>query len=220
MASAQKPAILLIALSQLSLVQDTCHNLISTLQAKSDLLQAELPTTALQHLSRTNLIGVILGDGDLTKGTKYADLLHAVLNYAKAGGRVVCCAGFSSFTRAPDVTTFFRNTWGLSWEPGTYERATYFANPGRGHGTAGKDISSGYSQKALSLKGVLGSDRLYVPTARSETESFGQVTRRVQDLSQTPTALANIGQGFLGYVGDVNSEEESIGVILAMLGLI
>ena len=99
MASAQKPAILLIALSQLSLVQDTCHNLISTLQAKSDLLQAELPTTALQHLSRTNLIGVILGDGDLTKGIKHANLLHAVLNYAKSRGTVVYCARFSSFFR-------------------------------------------------------------------------------------------------------------------------
>ena len=43
--------------------------------------------------------------------------------------------------------------------------------------------------------------------------------RRGVDLLETPVALDPVGSGRLGYVGDVNGEEETDLVILEILGL-
>lgn len=53
----------------------------------------------------------------------------------------------------------------------------------------------------------------------SRTESLVLPPERVQDLQQTPIALTNMGRGKLGYVGDVNGEEGTDAVVLAMCGL-
>ena len=42
----------------------------------------------------------------------------------------------------------------------------------------------------------------------------------VHKLDESPVFLAKVGDGKLGYVGDVNAEEESNLVILAMCGLL
>jgi len=47
---------------------------------------------------------------------------------------------------------------------------------------------------------------LYLPTQSSNT-------------SECPVAFAKVGDGWLGYIGDVNAEEESDNVVLGMLGL-
>jgi len=39
------------------------------------------------------------------------------------------------------------------------------------------------------------------------------------DQAQTPVAFTKIGDGSLGYIGDVNAEEESDNVVLAMCGI-
>jgi hypothetical protein len=37
---------------------------------------------------------------------------------------------------------------------------------------------------------------------------------------QAPVALSKVGEGRLGYVGDVNAEEGSVTVVLALCGLL
>ena len=59
-----------------------------------------------------------------------------------------------------------------------------------------------YSQKATKLKYVEAGDALYSADAK-----------------QTAVAFAKYGKGWVGYVGDVNGEEGSDKVILAMCGL-
>lgn len=39
------------------------------------------------------------------------------------------------------------------------------------------------------------------------------------DLNEAPVVYTRVGRGYLGYIGDVNGEEESTNVILSMLGL-
>ena len=41
----------------------------------------------------------------------------------------------------------------------------------------------------------------------------------IDDLTQTPVALASFGDGQVGYTGDMNGEEGTDMVVLAFLGL-
>ena len=72
--------------------------------------------------------------------------------------------------------------------------------------------------KAVHLEGVKAEDVGYKPTDGSRVESHVFQPFPV-DLSNAPVAYTRIGDGFLGYIGDVNAEKESTGVILAMLRL-
>ena len=82
--------------------------------------------------------------------------------------------------------------------------------------------------KALHVTGVKTEDVLYAPTEEFCTDDFDDDEPPVEphvtppdtvDLSNVPVAYTRIGDGFLGYIGDVNAEEASTGVTLAMLRL-
>ena len=73
-----------------------------------------------------------------------------------------------------------------------------------------------YSQKAVFLSNVAQSDSLYLPSSDSMTQSLVFSPQSVKQ-DQTPLAFTKVGDGWLGYVGDVNNEQGSQAVILAML---
>ena len=75
-----------------------------------------------------------------------------------------------------------------------------------------------YSQKAVFLKNVAKEAAVYLPSGSSRTQSLVFPPAQV-DCEQTPVVFAHIGEGWLGYVGDVNNEAESQAVVLAMCGL-
>ena len=75
-----------------------------------------------------------------------------------------------------------------------------------------------YSQKAVFLKNVAKEAAVYLPSRDSRIESAVFSPEPV-DCEQTPVVLAKVGEGWLGYVGDVNAESESDRVVLAMCGL-
>lgn len=62
-----------------------------------------------------------------------------------------------------------------------------------------------YSQKAVTLSGVPAGDVIYSGQSRGDDD--------------TAVAFGKVGKGYLGYVGDVNAEDESTDVVLAMCGL-
>jgi hypothetical protein len=75
-------------------------------------------------------------------------------------------------------------------------------------------LANAYSQKAVFLSNVAQSDSLYLPSSDSLVFSSRSV-----DQNTTPSALAKVGDGWLGYIGDVNNEQGSQAVILAMVEL-
>ena len=77
-------------------------------------------------------------------------------------------------------------------------------------------LEGSYSQKAVFLAGVSRGDAIYVPSSRSRTQSMVFAPESV-DVGQTPVALAKVGDGLVGYVGDVNNEEGSQAVVHAMV---
>lgn len=66
--------------------------------------------------------------------------------------------------------------------------------------------------KALHVKDIQSDVAVYSPTEDSHL--------RTQQISESPVVHTRMGNGYLGYVGDVNYEEASSKVILAMLGLL
>ena len=74
-----------------------------------------------------------------------------------------------------------------------------------------------YSQKAVFLKNVPTAAAVYRPSGFSTTESHVFAAAPV-NTAQTPIVFAKVGEGWLGYVGDVNNEAGSQSVVLAMCG--
>lgn len=131
---------------------------------------------------------------------------------------VLGCA-FSSLIRPSDFNKFFEKAWRLPWRFGSYHQADFFARAALDGKLNGRLIPASYSQKAVSAKGVREEHKVYVPTTESWTQSRVFMSEPVKDLSKVPVTFTQIGQGHLGYVGDVNSEVESTAVVLAMFGL-
>jgi len=82
----------------------------------------------------------------------------------------------------------------------------------------GVTLEPSYSQKAVFLKGVDRNSSWYNPTSDSTTQSMVFAPESV-DTTTCPVAMASVGAGKLGYVGDVNGEHGSTLVVLAMSGL-
>jgi hypothetical protein len=79
-------------------------------------------------------------------------------------------------------------------------------------------LSNTYSQKAVFLSNVSSDDSLYRPSSDSRTQSLVFPAEPVNQ-GETPVAFTKVGDGWLGYIGDVNNEKGSQAVILAMVEL-
>ncbi|EOA81001.1 uncharacterized protein SETTUDRAFT_166407 [Exserohilum turcica Et28A] len=171
----------------------------------------------MQALADAAPHAVLVTDGGIAQhGNVYAKLL----DYAHSGGILVFMGTFSSFTRPSDFQSLFQKA-GLPWKAGDYHRTTVYRNDTDTDATSSSraELPASYSQKAVFLTGVPRKYAWYLPNASSRTESLVFPPAPIADQSQTPVAFADLGTGKLGYVGDVNGEEGSEAVVLAMCGL-
>lgn len=76
-------------------------------------------------------------------------------------------------------------------------------------------LDTSYSQKAVLLEGVAPENALYLPSPQSRTQSFVFPAEPVQQ-DQTPVAFIKRGDGWLGYLGDVNNETGTQKVVMEM----
>ena len=77
-----------------------------------------------------------------------------------------------------------------------------------------------YSQKAVFVNNVAPEDMWYKTDDDSEVQSMVFPPTSAKVARETAVALAKVGEGKLGYVGDVNAEDGSNAVVLAMCGLL
>jgi hypothetical protein len=129
------------------------------------------------------------------------------VRFVQWGGTLIFGIGFPSFTSREEYKTLFK-AFGLPWESGEYFRGEFEFNGTVEH-LGSVALSPKYSQKALHLRNVERRDAVYLPSASSPTA----------DLTQTPAAFRDNHPGKIGYLGDVNMEEETHQVLLAMCGL-
>ena len=201
-------------------------HVISALRSKARIIQALNARKALECLVDTNLNGVLVADEGIIE-SQNSEVLSSLIGWVNAGGIAVVGSLFPSFISWTTFDQFF-NKWGLPWKMGHYLRTTFVLNPSIPQlSSQSANLTTSYSMKALHLKGVEAEDVLYAPPTELEEEEEEQSHVKYHvfppdtlvDLSNVPVAYTRIGNGFLGYIGDVNSEEESTGVILAMLRL-
>ncbi|RDX50681.1 hypothetical protein OH76DRAFT_1471353 [Lentinus brumalis] len=163
---------------------------------------------------------VIVTDGAIMEASHSA-VLQKLVEYTKNGGILVFGVNFSNFFPQNKAREFFQR-WELPWDSGDYYRTTFALN----HAGIPSPLSSAalvpsFSMKALHLKNVAPEHAVYYATTNSRVESlvFAPTKITAQQATQTPAAFAPVGEGFLGYVGDVNGEQGSIRLTIEMCGV-
>ncbi|KAL8672224.1 MAG: hypothetical protein Q9168_003296 [Polycauliona sp. 1 TL-2023] len=204
--------------TQSSLFGDLYEHLRSEISAKYAVSQATSAAEIKPFLSSPSLQAILVVDGGLTVGKKHVVLQTQLSSYVKAGGTVIFCCLFSSFVRPPDMNRMFRN-FDLPWEFGAYHRTTFYLSQKiksiLGHQRA-IELEREYSMKAVHLKHTPIDSRAYVPLEQSRTQSNVFAPSTV-DQGETPAVFAKHGAGWVGYVGDVNNEQGSQALIMALL---
>ncbi|KAF9638133.1 hypothetical protein BFW01_g9030 [Lasiodiplodia theobromae] len=214
------------------------------LRSRARVLCATNPTTAYTHLAAAvKPSAILIADAVITnhfalkehheasrhsyyKPTKqeemkqYGAFLAYLNTYVRSGGgTVVFCKKFSGDSSLPHMEDVFSTAFGLPWKAFCYHRSTFMLRvENMRRLSLAADLAPQYSVKAVHLMDVEEKDRLYVPRSDSYIESFVFAPEPI-DQNETPVAWADVGEGMVGYIGDVNSEEGSKRVLLAMCGL-
>ncbi|SJL04759.1 uncharacterized protein ARMOST_08129 [Armillaria ostoyae] len=211
--------ILILSLEHQDYYSDILSHLLSALKARITTKQALTENSALQLLSSSNLVGVLVTDAAIAS-RKHTNVLTKLVEWTKAGGCVVVGGMFSGNINGTDMGRFFGSSWGLPWRMGSYHRTTFSRNEENSTVKQNPSLPSSYSMKAVHLSGVDSSVALYKATMNSRVESLVFAATPVQNLAEAPVAQTRVGKGYFGYLGDVNGEDLSTPVVLAMLGIL
>ena len=206
---------------QQSLLTDMYSPLLSQISLKHSVTKVNTARDALRSIQSAHPPSVILCvDGGISK-VHFANFHRRLARYViEDGGALLFGLLFSSFVRPPDLNAIFR-AFELDWSFGDYHRTTFSLNQAStalgmlGDNAGG--LEAAYSMKSVHLKGVPNEAKLNVPTEESQVESLVFPPRLV-DTVQSPAVYARCGKGRIGFIGDVNKEEGSRRLILAMLG--
>lgn len=192
-------------------------NLVDAIAAKAVIKRATKPQAALTYLTNNTPSAIIVTDPAIVRPKPALKVMNEkIIEYVRNGGTAILATHFGSFVRPRDLDLWFRVSWHLPWRIGDYHRTTVYLNSECRFNRAG--LPEEYSQKATFLKNVPKDAAVYLPS-RSSTVESNVVPPDPVDCEQTPVVCARIGEGWLGYVGDVNNEVWSQEVILAMCGL-
>lgn len=157
---------------------------------------------AIEVLSHDSAPSIILvGDAAISRQKK---LFESVADRLRAGATVVLCGSFSSSVNSGEFSRVFSRL-GLPWSRSSYYRDHAMLRPDAVGTHLSSQLPKSYSQKANYVGGVEKSAAWYTAASSSD---------------ETAVAFVKVGYGRLGYIGDVNGEEESTPVVLAMCGLL
>ncbi|KAF6524831.1 hypothetical protein HZS61_010626 [Fusarium oxysporum f. sp. conglutinans] len=195
------PYVLALCLEGESFFDAVCSDLVSHLTSKAKLVKAATPDAALEILGRESPPIILVGDGAITRHKK---VWERVIDQLREGATVVAVGCFSSMVNEGEFNRFFAKL-GLPWKRGSYHRTDVSLQPGVIDGHLTSQLTRTYSQKALFVSGIERTAAWYTETATS---------------TEAAVAFTKIGSGRLGYIGDVNGEEPSNQVVLAMCGLL
>ncbi|KAJ5698293.1 hypothetical protein N7462_000298 [Penicillium macrosclerotiorum] len=211
------PRVLIISLHYQDVFEESCGRLLAQLRSKATVQLVKDPVLAIQVLeSRPSAI--LITDEALTL-KENALVWDAVLRCVREGCTALLMGQFSSFVQPNKIQPLVAKA-GLSWEPGAYNRTTVVVNRAATGDELAQKLPTSYSQKALFLQNVAPSDAWYTTDEDSVIESHVFYPDSAHRPGQSPVAMARVGHGNLGYTGDVNSEQGTDAVVLAMCGLI
>ncbi|KAK3654134.1 hypothetical protein LTR56_004188 [Elasticomyces elasticus] len=210
------PTIALLSLEKQGFFDEMFEGLVATLKAKGSITEYTDRDGAYDMLTAATRPDIVLATDAALPESKYMSIRRKAYDYATNGGTLIFMGHFSSFARPPAIKTMF-NAFGLPWESGDYHRTTFDVNAAMTRFDTASLVPS-YSQKALHLQHVAREDAIYLPTSSSQTQSMVFAPQSV-NLAQSPAVLGVCGRGKVGYLGDVNAEEGTTKVVLAMCGI-
>ncbi|RDW57401.1 hypothetical protein BP5796_12851 [Coleophoma crateriformis] len=194
--------VLALCLEEDSLVNAVHGNLISLIASKATMERATTQRATLSMLHQQPPPSIILIlDGALTRQRR---VWEHVIDHLRHGATVVLAGCFSSLVSPGQLNGFFAKL-GLPWEMASYNRTKVNLRSNAVGGHLTNRLPPTYSPKAVFVKNVERSAAWYTSSDNS---------------SETAAAFTKVGNGKLGYIGDVNGEQSSEVVVLAMCGLL
>ncbi|KAJ7504537.1 hypothetical protein B0H11DRAFT_1852989 [Mycena galericulata] len=211
------PNILVLALLKEHHLYDLFSQLLECVKSAATLHFVDSKAALKTALKTKKPSAVLAIDGAISKEGN-ADVLQQLIQYTREGGIVVCCCNFSNGVNYLAAAQFFAQ-WSLPWDAGSYFRTAVHLNSSVA-AISLQDLSPSYSIKSLSLVHVQPLHAVYNPSSSSVIQSHVFTPDRLPvDPAESPCAYAPVGRGYFGYVGDVNNEEDSTRVVLAMIRL-
>lgn len=203
-----KYPILLISLSKMPFFDDMYAPVLAELSLRANLSEVTHISSAMHQMLRApeEYYAVIVTDPEVME-EEYYDLHQLLVDYAAGGGTVVFAFHVSSFAHFDVLETFFRYPWKLNWKVASYTRDDFNLNPRTNCGLfveRNPNLFQTYSMKALHLKGCEPDERVYI----SSPDSTG-----------SPAIFASYEIGYVGWIGDVNVEDGTTKLLLAMCDL-
>ncbi|TVY43687.1 Uncharacterized protein LOCC1_G004653 [Lachnellula occidentalis] len=205
------PSVLLVSLDKQSFFDNMYEETLALLRSKANIIEVTHIASAMSHLSspQASYTAIIVTDAGILARDKVT-LQQKLAEYATCGGTVIIGFHVSSFARPKDAARFFKDQWAFDWKFGNYHREMFRLNPRALQYS--RYISQGgttflprqYSMKAVLLSGPKPEDCVYVGEMGS---------------AESPAVLAKKGKGFLGWIGDVNTEVGTSLLLLYMCGL-
>jgi hypothetical protein len=104
----------------------------------------------------------------------------------------------------------------LPWRNGDYHRTTFNVTASWKKEIPSLSSKSSYCVKAQHLADVKFEHCVYIANESSRVQSHVFAPSKV-DLNQTPLAFARVGYGYLGYIGDVNTETMTTLIIIDLV---
>jgi hypothetical protein len=147
-------------------------------------------------------------------------VLQKVILYVQSGGLAIAGLHFPNFTSPDELENFFTSAFELPWRSGDYHRTEFEFNRSCAlpYGVMPSSLPGPYSMKTLHIKDARLDEKIFVPVRNAHTQSHVFPPAPV-DPTQAAVTGAKIGNGYVVYCGDVNAEEGSDKVILALCGL-
>lgn len=138
------------------------------------------------------------------------------------GGTGVVMGQFPAFVNPQEMKPFFGQV-GLPWSAASYTRSTHVLNRESLSDKTAACLAPQISQKALSVNNVSGASAWYIADDgydHEDDESSRPAPKTTKTMVEAAVAFARVGEGKLGYIGDVNAEQDLNAVILAMCGIL
>jgi len=212
-----KKTVLLISLGKPHIFDEQYHELLSALKAHTSYTEVTLSTDVASALSKKPN-GVLITNPNFAR-VQHSALHEKIVSYVKSGGTVIYCGLYPGIIAPALLEKHFETVWGLPWKVGSYNRTMFFLAQQRPALLQHKaDLAEELEIKAVRIKGANPMDFVYTTTPDSRVEELGKA-EVAHKPDEAAVVFTSIGSGHMGYIGDVEAENETTDIVMAMLGL-
>ncbi|EIW52919.1 uncharacterized protein TRAVEDRAFT_92044, partial [Trametes versicolor FP-101664 SS1] len=216
-----RPTVLILSLSNNLPIGIMHKQLLSGLEKNAEVRMIKNRTAFFQHLHASpRPQAVIVADAAICEEPRHADLAPKLLEYARSGGRVALGVQFCYFLETDCTVSFFR-LWGVPWSLAMHPvEKTFALNPdGIPTPLSSAALLPAFTANVLIVHARPCDDAVYSRVDPCEPGDQDQGLPYDISVGVGAAAWARIGQGFLGYVGDVHGEQAFARLTIEMCGV-